>query len=101
MPMKKTIRRFLIIPALILFICIISFSWTHVENSFEGEDVKLAEETVRSYALQCYTLEGAYPENIDYLTKNYMLTLNKDKYVYHYNYIGANIMPDISVFTIK
>lgn len=101
MTKKKTIRKILIIPLLLLFICIISTSWSRVENSFEDNDVKLAEETVKSYALQCYALEGSYPETIDYLTENYTLSLNKDKYVYHYDYIGSNIMPDISVFAIK
>ena len=101
MTKKKTIRKILIIPLLLLFVCIISISWSRVENSFEDNDVELAEETVKSYALQCYALEGAYPETIDYLTENYTLSLNEDKYVYHYDYIGSNIMPDISVFAIK
>ena len=66
-----------------------------------ASDVKMAEDTVRKYAVQCYALEGAYPEKIDYLVDNYMLTLNKDEYVYHYVFIGANLVPDITVFPIE
>ena len=61
-------------------------------------DATEAENTVKEYAVQCYALEGSYPDSLDYLTENYTLTLDKDKFVYHYNYIGANMIPEITVF---
>ncbi|MBQ0078553.1 MAG: hypothetical protein KBS66_01500 [Eubacterium sp.] len=71
-----------------------------LHKTYSAEDLKLAEDAVRKYATTCYALEGAYPESLDYLTDNYALTLNEDEFVYHYEYIGANMMPEISVFPI-
>ncbi|MCQ4637505.1 hypothetical protein NE619_12280 [Anaerovorax odorimutans] len=59
---------------------------------------QLLEESIRNYAVQCYALEGEYPKDLKYLEDNYTLDLNRDKYVYHYKFIGSNLVPEISVF---
>ncbi|MEI3405315.1 MAG: hypothetical protein V8Q79_01760 [Christensenellales bacterium] len=58
----------------------------------------LVENTIRNYAVQCYALEGFYPGTLQYLEDNYTLELNRKQYVYHYRFIGSNMMPEISVF---
>ncbi len=101
--MAKKRKIFIIAAAACFLLLIGSIAWmgSHMKSTFTSEDVKMAEDTVRKYAVQCYALEGAYPEKIDYLVDNYMLTLNKDEYVYHYVFIGANLVPDITVFPIE
>lgn len=100
--MRKAFSLIISILLCIAFLTAATMIWGGgMEKKFESADVKFAEDTVRKYAVQCYALEGTYPENLKYLTDNYTLTLNKEKYIYHYNYIGANIMPEISVFTIE
>ena len=97
-------RKISIIAAALCFVLLIGgISWmgTHMKATYTSEDVKMAEDTVRKYAVQCYALEGAYPEKIDYLVDNYMLTLNKDDYVYHYVFIGSNLAPEITVLPIE
>ncbi len=63
------------------------------------EQLALARDAVCKYAVQCYALEGFYPADITYLEENYGL-VRSDKYLYHYAYIGSNMMPEISVFYI-
>lgn len=77
---------------------IITSAGSHFGNAYSNESLRQMEDTVRQYAVQCYALEGEYPESLDYLVDNYMLTLNEDEYVYHYKFIGSNMMPDITVF---
>ena len=101
MAIKKKLYTPIAVLAIVLLIAIIALIGTYMRSTFEQEDVRMAEDTVRKYAVQCYALEGAYPESIEYLADNYTLTLNREKYVYHYDYIGANMMPDISVFAIE
>ncbi|MDO4544621.1 MAG: hypothetical protein Q4C25_00545 [Bacillota bacterium] len=86
---------------LVVLLVVIALFGSHINHTYDREDMQLTEDAVRKYAVQCYALEGSYPESIEYLADNYTLTLNKDKYVYHYDYIGANMMPDISVFPIE
>ncbi|MDO4542426.1 MAG: hypothetical protein Q4C00_06340 [Bacillota bacterium] len=70
----------------------------NVGGAVLDEQLSAAEESLRRGAIQCYVLEGAYPEDLNYLAENYGVALNRDEFVYHYNYWGGNIMPDIYVF---
>ena len=49
-------------------------------------------------AVQCYTIEGRYPANIEYLRENYGLAVDSDRYVIHYQRLGQNLLPKIAVF---
>ena len=67
----------------------------------DGARQQQLEEAIRSCAAQCYALEGSYPESLKYLEANYTLTLNRKKYVYHYKFIGSNMVPEVHVFEKK
>lgn len=45
----------------------------------------------------CYTVEGAYPESLDYLKDNYGLSYDEDTFFVDYRVIGSNILPDITI----
>ena len=45
----------------------------------------------------CYTVEGAYPENLDYLKEHYGLTYDEDAFFVDYRVVGSNILPDITI----
>lgn len=68
------------------------------EQRSESESVQMIEESIRRAAVQCYAIEGSYPPDIAYLTAHYGLVINEEAYFYHYEVIGANIMPIIAVF---
>lgn len=63
----------------------------------QAESLRLA--IVRS-AVQCYAVEGAYPESLDYIREHYGITWNTDKYLVNYEIIGSNLMPDVTVFPL-
>ncbi len=58
----------------------------------------LLENAVRRSAVQCYAIEGEYPADLEYLISNYNLYYDIEKYVVHYQNIGGNLLPEISVF---
>lgn len=59
--------------------------------------LKIVGDSVIRAAAQCYALEGRYPTDVAYLRNHYGLSANEEKYVIHYEYIGDNIMPDVTV----
>jgi len=63
----------------------------------DSESLSILEEAVRRAAMQCYALEGSYPPDLAYLETHYGLVVNREAYFYHYEIIGANIMPQIRV----
>lgn len=58
---------------------------------------KIVSDSVIRAAVQCYALEGRYPSDVAYLRSHYGLSANEDKYTIHYQFIGDNIMPDVTV----
>ena len=45
----------------------------------------------------CYTVEGAYPESLEYLKENYGLIYDEDLFFVDYKVEGSNILPDITI----
>lgn len=83
---------------LALLIAAALFLLHSLSREVDQDRQQMLEDTIRNYAVQCYALEGAYPETLRYLEDNYTLELNRDQFVYHYRFIGSNMMPEISVF---
>ena len=98
----KRNRAFLqvLIPVLIfiLIVAVILAGVNNVLQSGRDEQLKVMEQAVRRSVVQCYAIEGRYPQSLDYLADNYGLILDKEKYVYHYERLGANLVPEIFIF---
>ena len=66
------------------------------KNVREGGRTAVRQAVLRS-AVECYTVEGAYPESLDYLIQNYGLTVNRDNYIIVYEVFASNQLPDVQV----
>lgn len=71
----------------------VSASW----ESGVGLRVQSVEETIKTAAIYCYSVEGAYPESFHYLCENYGILVDESAFSYYYRFVGANIMPEIKV----
>lgn len=58
-------------------------------------------EAVIKGAVQCYSVEGRYPESLSYLEKHYGLKYDKDEFVISYEIIGSNRMPQVTVIPLN
>jgi hypothetical protein len=47
--------------------------------------------------VQCYAIEGSYPSSLDYLSENYGIYIQDERFYYYYEYIGSNIRPIVQV----
>jgi hypothetical protein len=88
----------LLMAALLLLFLVTGVS--NVSDSAASKQLSQLNNTVRRYAVQCYALEGQYPESVEYLSARYGLALDTRHFVYHYRYLGANIMPEIAVLAL-
>lgn len=64
-------------------------------NTSQGTEA--VKEALLKASIQCYALEGAYPTDVNYLKSHYGIQLNETAYYYYYEYLGANIRPNIEV----
>ncbi len=80
---------------IVVFISVnaVSVSW----DSGAGLRVQSVEDTIKTAAVYCYSVEGAYPGSLGYLRDHYGILIDNNAYNYYYRYVGANIMPEIKV----
>ncbi|MDR3307732.1 MAG: hypothetical protein LBS58_02380 [Coriobacteriales bacterium] len=57
-------------------------------------------DAVRRSAVQCYALEGSFPEDVAYLEQNYGLYIDRGHYAVYYEPMGGNLIPQIRVITV-
>lgn len=67
----------------------------------DGESLRLAEQTLRRAAVECYALEGTYPQNVQHLYDVYGVAVDRERYVVHYEYVASNLVPDITVLPAR
>lgn len=48
-------------------------------------------------AAECYGVEGAYPESLDYLEENYGLSVNHRDFLVIYEAFASNRLPQVQV----
>jgi hypothetical protein len=65
------------------------------------ESIQKLRDAISNAAVQCYSLEGAYPESIDYLEQHYGLAVDHNRFGVSYKVFGSNVRPEISIYTIS
>ncbi len=48
-------------------------------------------------AVECYTVEGSYPQSLAYLEEHYGLTVNHRDYIITYDVFAENQLPSVQV----
>lgn len=71
-----------------------------LERSQNEEALMATENAIVKSAVQCYAIEGQYPSGLEYLEENYGLSLDRERYIYHYESVGANMVPKVKVFPV-
>lgn len=67
-------------------------------EKYSGEqNLEIMEQTIREAIACCYSIEGTYPPDIEYLEENYGLFINHDKFLVDYDIFASNIMPDVVI----
>ena len=51
--------------------------------------------------MQCYALEGAYPQDLSHLEERYGVSVDGDRFRVDYIYIASNLMPDITIVPLS
>lgn len=72
-----------------------------VSTTAAREEAARLRDAVLQGAVQCYALEGFYPEDLQYLREHYGLTYDPEKYVVSYEAVGSNLMPDVTVIPLR
>ncbi len=86
---------------IVLFVLVIGILFRGFNNAFgmvNDKDLSRVKQNIKDGIVECYAIEGKYPESIEYLRDNYGVYLNEESYQIHYRYLGLNMMPEFKVF---
>lgn len=84
----------------IVSVCILAmmcFAMNSVQETNIAEKEKTIEDLVMRSAIHCYSMEGAYPEDIEYLIENYNLNIDTENYDVVYETFATNSSPNVTV----
>lgn len=95
------LRIFLTVLGVMLFAVLLIWLSVGIGNArvmTEEKRLENVKQSVINGAVLCYSVEGVYPESLDYLRENYGVQFDENKYLVHYKYVTADIMPAVTVF---
>ena len=85
---------------IVLFIVCFLFFFTAiviVSDEVDESEASTLKRAIDRAVTTCYALEGSYPENLEYIEKNYGVVIDYDKYMVVYDRLGYNIKPNVIV----
>lgn len=91
---RRDIFKLLLI-ALVLGLCVALVNYMDRSNS--SAESEIVRKAVREAAVTCYAVEGAYPDDVEYLREYYHLSYNTDRYLVTIESFASNHLPDIYV----
>lgn len=80
--------------------CLFFYGVGDVSVHSEEEGKRTLQDALKRAAVQCYSIEGMYPPDVEYLEDHYGIIYNHQKYIVHYEAFASNIIPDIVVIPI-
>ena len=94
---KKDYKKEYILPIciFILMMVMLFYGVNSVTNATAQKEQESLKNAVVQSAVHCYSVEGAYPDSLDYLKKHYGITWDESKYKVTYEIIAKNIRPEV------
>lgn len=95
---SSVLMKMIVFVVLFLFLSAVMINGTSVR--ILGSETNFIADAVRRSAVQCYALEGRFPDNLSYLEENYGLAIDHRRYSVYYESMGANLLPQIRVIPV-
>ena len=87
----------------LLFLCtvlILIIGSRKVEETAQTQQISLLKDALNQAIVNCYAVEGRYPESLDYIIENYGIQINTEKFIVTYDIFAENVRPQLNVIQI-
>lgn len=74
---------------------------SRVDTSQSSAQTQFVYDAVHNAALTCYAVEGAYPDDLEYLREHYGLAYDQSRYLVSYDAFASNLIPEIYVVEVE
>ena len=68
-----------------------------IRRSIQENSREAIRDTVLRCSVECYAVEGAYPDSLSYLEDRYGLTVNHQDFIVTYEVFASNQLPEVQV----
>lgn len=69
----------------------------NASHSTDQEGLRIAQQAIDRAVVNCYAIEGAYPQDFSYLEEHYGVRVDHGKYLVVYQTLGSNIRPYVEL----
>lgn len=90
-------RGFLAVMLALALVLVCAWAAGCVGADIDGQGAASLKNAVLRSAVQCYAVEGYYPEDLNYLTDHYGLQINHQRYIVVYEAFASNLPPQVTV----
>ncbi len=96
---KKKIQSGSLFGIALFIICFLFFlnAITNVSKEVDENEIATLRNAIDKAVMTCYAIEGAYPENIEYIEEYYGVVIDHNRYMVVYDILGYNIKPNVIV----
>ena len=95
---SETLKTVGFIAAIVVLVVLVYYGLGNIGTTQQEKQLEIAKDAIIKAAVQCYALESQFPPSLQHLVDNYGLTIDEEKFIYHYIPIGSNMVPNIQVF---
>ena len=93
----KPIRWIIGLALVVVMVAFAIFLHGKIQQDLAQQSTQSVQEAVLRSAVQCYSVEGVYPSNLDYLERYYGLMIDHETYIISYDTFSSNLLPQITV----
>ena len=97
---KHFIRWVLVLGIFSLAVLFLAAGSKRMEETAWNEQQELLSDAINQAVVNCYAMEGRYPESMQYLIDNYGIQVDFDKYAVSYEIFAENIKPRVKVIRL-
>lgn len=94
-------REIAVVLLMALLLCGVWLLVSRLSTAQQGAQTQFVYDAVHNAALTCYAVEGAYPEDLEYLRKHYGLAYDESRYIVTYDAFASNLVPEIYVTEVE
>lgn len=81
----------------ILIFGLVCAGFQSISQSTQHQERESLEKALKRGILECYALEGRYPESLTYLIDHYHIFYDYQQFDIKYEVIASNMMPNVTI----
>lgn len=84
---------------IIMLFCV--FASQALSGNVEDNKAETLKNAIDNAVVTCYSIEGRYPESLEYIVDNYGVIIDEEKFIVDYSVFASNVKPQVTVIQLE